>query len=241
MDAAFWLEKWSQGQIGFHAAKPNALLVEHVGELLAAPTATEGATRSTGAQGAIGLPASRVRRVYVPLCGKSLDLHFLRGAGFDEVVGTELSPLATEAFFAEAGLKPEVRMHDGWREFVAPGIRIIEGDIFTLPPGAIPPCDAAYDRAALVAMDPARRPAYINHLKSVLRPGSPILLIAFNYDTSRMSGPPFSVDAAVVHECFPPPASPRLLGTRELINSEPRFRDRGLSSIREECWVLEHN
>ncbi len=254
MDAAFWLEKWQQGQTGFHAARPNALLVEHVGALRPGPT----------------------RRVYVPLCGKSLDLHFLRSAGFDEVIGTELSPLATAAFFAESGLVPEVREHAGWREFLVPAdgaptfepsahyvdsasarpaatepnttvaearpalaaLRIIEGDIFTLPAGAIPPCDAAYDRAALVAMDPSRRSAYLAHLDSVLRPGSPILLIAFSYDTARMSGPPFSVDAAVVHECFPPPATPRLLTSRELISSEPRFRDRGLTSIREECWVV---
>ncbi len=215
MDAAFWLEKWQQGQTGFHAARPNELLVRHASELRPGP-----------------------RRVYVPLCGKSLDLHFLRSAGFDEVIGTELSPVATEAFFAEAGLVPELRQHDGWREFSVPGIRIIEGDIFTLPSSAIPLCDAAYDRAALVAMDPLRRATYIRHLRSALRPGAPILLIAFSYDTSRMSGPPFSVDAAVVHECFPPPASPRLLASRELISSEPRFRDRGLTSIREECWVV---
>ncbi len=63
-------------------------------------------------------------------------------------------------------------------------------------------------------------------------------VIAFSCDTSRMSGPPFNVDAAVVHECFPPPATPRTLTSRELISSEPRFRDRGLTSIREECWVI---
>jgi thiopurine S-methyltransferase len=242
MDAGFWHEKWRQGQIGFHASRPQDLLVEHVAALHAE------ASRHARDPAAMG--------IYVPLCGKSLDLHFLRGAGFAEVIGTELSPLAVESFFAESGLAPKVREHEGWREYVVPAgakpttgpmfgkaetvcaLRMIQGDIFTLPAGAIPRCDAVYDRAALVAMDPSRRERYVAHLRALVHPTAPLFLMAFSYDTGRMAGPPFSVDESVVNACFPAPARPERLATRELIDTEPRFRERGLDSIREDAWLI---
>jgi thiopurine S-methyltransferase len=44
----------------------------------------------------------RGSRVFVPLCGKSLDMIWLAQRGY-EVIGVELSPIAVRAFFLELG------------------------------------------------------------------------------------------------------------------------------------------
>ena len=83
MDAAFWLQRWQEGQIGFHRSDVMPLLEKHWPSLQ--------------------LPAGS--RVLVPLCGKSLDMHWLAAQGH-RVLGVELSPLAVTQFFEEAGLTP---------------------------------------------------------------------------------------------------------------------------------------
>ena len=63
MDANFWEKRWETGQIGFHLAEVNPLLVRHHHVL--PPRA----------------------RVFVPLCGKSLDLVWLAKEGHAVVGG----------------------------------------------------------------------------------------------------------------------------------------------------------
>ena len=83
MDRAFWQDKWASGQIGFHEAETHPLLVAHF-DALDVPSAVP---------------------VFVPLCGKSLDMVWLRERGHD-VVGVELSALACASFFEERAEKP---------------------------------------------------------------------------------------------------------------------------------------
>jgi len=86
MQPEFWLQRWQQGQIGFHRGEGMPLLERHWPALQVAPGG----------------------RVLVPLCGKSLDMHWLAAQGH-RVLGVEISPLAVQQFFAEAGLRPERR------------------------------------------------------------------------------------------------------------------------------------
>ncbi len=83
---AFWHERWTSNQIGFHQQKHNPLLETHW-------SIAEG-------------------RVLVPLCGASRDLAWLASRGH-EVVGVELSELACAKFFEEHGLEP-VRQGNRW-------------------------------------------------------------------------------------------------------------------------------
>lgn len=53
MDADFWHRKWANNDIGFHEGAVNPLLVKHFS--------------------ALGL--ERGDRVFLPLCGKTLDIH----------------------------------------------------------------------------------------------------------------------------------------------------------------------
>ncbi len=53
---------------------------------------------------------------------------------------------------------------------------------------------AAYDRAALVALPPSMRERYAQHFATLMPAGSRTLLVAFEYEQTIKDGPPFSVE-----------------------------------------------
>lgn len=174
MDPDFWHQKWKSNEIGFHQDAANALLVKHVGRLALA----------------------KGDRVFLPLCGKTLDIHWLLGNGY-RVAGAELSQLAVEQLFEELGTEPAITHHGDLDRYSAEGIDIFVGDIFGLDAETLGPIDAVYDRAALVALPRDMRSLYATHLMR-MSSHAPQLLICFEYDQARMQGPPFSIDAGEV-------------------------------------------
>ncbi|MDX2267127.1 MAG: thiopurine S-methyltransferase [Bryobacter sp.] len=186
MDPDYWHQKWANRQVNFHQPQPNALLVEHLSAL----------ALLSGA------------RILVPLCGKSLDIHWLLDQGY-HVVGAELSRLAVEELYAELGHSPTLTttLTPGPLDhFSAPMLDVFAGDIFHLTSetlGPLAPIDAIYDRAALVALPPDTRTRYAHHLQRLTR-GAPQLLLTFEYDQNTMPGPPFSVPAEEVHRHYAP-------------------------------------
>lgn len=174
---AFWHERWTTNQIGFHLPEPNAQLLRWW------PT--------------LNLPSGA--RVLVPLCGKTHDLAWLAGQGH-AVVGVELSALACTAFFEEHGLVPAVEARGPFMAWSAGNVTILQGDVFDLP--QVAPLDgfaAVWDRAALIALPPDLRARY---LREIQVPG-PHLVVTMVYDQSRRDGPPFSVPDEVVLGSWP--------------------------------------
>ncbi|MCX2794346.1 thiopurine S-methyltransferase [Microbulbifer thermotolerans] len=169
MEAGFWHKRWAKNEIAFHEGKPNALLVKHVSAL-------------SIAQG---------KRFFVPLCGKTQDIPWLLARGY-QVVGAELSRIAVEQLFAEAGVEPEITSAGGLTRYSAEAVDLFVGDIFNLTAEQLGPVDAIYDRAALVALPEPMRRRYSAHLQAITG-GVPQLLITFEYDQRLVAGPPFSV------------------------------------------------
>lgn len=170
MHGDFWHERWRENRIGFHEDAEHPLLTRHWGTL--------------GVDGGA--------RVFVPLCGKSLDMVSLRAMGH-EVVGVELSALAIQAFFAEQGLAVNREERQGFDRWHAPGYELLVGDFFCLEPASLGPVAAVYDRASLIALPLAMRSRYAQCMRALLDQGVRSLLITLNYDTPDMDGPPFSV------------------------------------------------
>ncbi|MCJ8141949.1 thiopurine S-methyltransferase [Ancylobacter sp. A5.8] len=169
MEHEFWHRKWSDNDIGFHSAAPHPLLLRHLAALGLHPGA----------------------RVFLPLCGKSLDIHWLLQQGY-RVAGAELSRLAVEQLFAELNLTPAITYEGTLERFEAEAITVFAGNIFDLDRDALGPVDAVYDRAALVALPEAMRGEYTAHLAALTHHARQ-LLISFDYDPALMAGPPFSV------------------------------------------------
>lgn len=169
MEPNFWLQKWQDNSIAFHKSEANPALVNHF-DKLSLPTGS---------------------RVFVPLCGKTLDITWLLSQGY-RVAGVELAELAIEQLFANLGVSPTVTQAGQVRLYRAEDIDIFVGNIFDVSSDNIGMVDAVYDRAALVALPAAMRQQYTAHLLNLTDSASQ-LLVTFEYDQTQMSGPPFSI------------------------------------------------
>ncbi len=218
MDAAFWLRRWRESQIGWHHDEVNLQLERLWAEL--------------------ELPAAG--RVLVPLCGKSRDLAWLAAQG-QRVLGVEISPLAVEAFFREQGVTPTSRALAPFQVWSAGLIEILCGDFFALTPELMEAVDGFYDRASLVALPPPMRRRYATCLAGLLANGSRGLLLSLEYPQSEMDGPPFSVSADEVQALFERSFRIRLLHTLNALESNPKLAERGLSRLQEKAYLLQRH
>jgi thiopurine S-methyltransferase len=211
MQHDFWQARWRAGQIGFHLDAVNPHLVEHVARL--------------------GPPGTRV---LVPLCGKSHDLAWLAAAGYD-VWGVEFVPEAASAFFAERGLSPETRSLPGGAQALRVGaVTIVVGDLFALDASVVGGAGAIYDRAALVAVDPPRRDDYLARLRALAADDARALFVTMEHDTG--SGPPFSVEPEALARLAAGRFALDPLAVHDLLDAEPRWRERGATYLRERIW-----
>lgn len=205
MDCDFWLGAWREGKTGFHLGVVNPQLLAHHQVL-------------------------RGTRVLVPMCGKSLDLAWLASRG-RQVVGVELSELAVNQLFEEQQLTPRVRREGELLRYEAGSLTIFCGDFFALEPAQLGTIDAFYDRAALVALPPELRVRYVAHMAQLLPAPLVGLLVSFEYPQAEMSGPPFSVPQAAVRKLYEPTFTVELRASQDILAQEPRFRERGLTSL----------
>jgi len=97
---------------------------------------------------------------------------------------------------------------------------------------------AVYDRASLIALPPEMRESYARHLVSILPPATQILLVTVEYPQAEMQGPPFSVTSKEVAALYRDYAEVRLLTQRDVLDKNPRFRERGLSRLNEYIYLL---
>ena len=174
MEPQFWHDRWAKNEIGFHKGEANPFLVTYFHELALAK----------GSQ------------VFVPLCGKTLDIPWLLSKGY-RVAGAELSTVAIEQLFAELGVTPTITRAGGLDKYSTDNLDIFVGDIFQLSKQMLGPVNAIYDRAALVALPPDMRVRYTTHLTE-LTDHAPQLLICYEYDQRVMDGPPFSISSEEV-------------------------------------------
>lgn len=213
MDREFWIERWKRGETGFHQQQGNDLLLKHWASLQVPP----------------GVP------VFVPLCGKSVDLVWLAAQG-RKVIGAELSPLAVGDFFKEQNLTPDVRQDGAFEVYTAGPITIWCGDFFALEPkvtaGAV-----VYDRAALVAMPPTMQRDYANKLLD-LAPAAAILLVSLSYPDGQITGPPFSTLGEQVRALFEVTHDINIAETRDGLAASPALKDRGVTALEETAYVM---
>ena len=213
---AFWLERWELGETSFHESEVNEHLITFWPEL----QIPEGS------------------RVLVPLCGKSLDMIWLRSRGFD-VLGVELSQLAVEAFFQEHSIDPKITADSDMQIYRAPSITIACGDFFNLQARILKGVTAVYDRAALVALPPDVRRRYAAALSNGLPEKSVMLLVTVEYDVKEMQGPPFSVSDAEVEGLYGEHFEITLKYEDEnMLDRVPRFRERGVSWMTGRVYAL---
>lgn len=232
MDPDFWRARWRAQEIGFHQAEASWALVAH-GARLGLGVLPEPAQPSLDAPTAVEGPSLRV---LVPLAGKSLDMLYLARGGA-QVTGVELVESAVEAFYAERGWSPErvaASAQVPLARYHAHQVTLYAGDFFAFHAEPFP---AIYDRAAMIALPPALRSRYVQHLRGLLARGGRLLLVTLDYPQALRSGPPFAVPASEVEQAFAGLEIERL-ETRDSLASSPRFRELGLERLDETAWLV---
>jgi thiopurine S-methyltransferase len=215
VDQDFWHQRWAANRIGFHLPETNPWLQRYWPLL--------------------GLNSGA--RVFVPLCGKSLDMLWLLEQGY-RVVGVEISRLAVAAFFEENGLVPEIRQEQRFNRWRCDELELLCGDFFDLQATDLGPVAGVFDRAALIALPPALRSRYVTQLITLLDPGTQGLLITLGYDQPAMNGPPFSVMPDEVGRLFGSHFNITAVHTEDVLAGHERFREAGLSELTESVWRL---
>lgn len=211
MDPNFWHDRWANNEIGFHQNEANPLLVANFN--------------------ALSLPPGS--RIFLPLCGKTLDIGWLLVQGY-RVAGAELSELAVGQLFSELAITPGITARGPIKHYHADNIDIFTGDIFDVSGDLLGPVDAVYDRAALVALPETLRKRYTAHLTAITRQ-APQLLICFEYDQTRLEGPPFSISPEEVHQHYSDIYNLSLVMSVDLADGL-----KGLSQVKEHVWLLEN-
>ncbi|KXZ73721.1 Thiopurine S-methyltransferase [Acinetobacter venetianus] len=208
MKHEFWHDKWQSNNIGFHLSNPNPLLIKHIHSLNLQPQA----------------------RIFIPLCGKSLDIHWLLEQGF-HVTGIDLSPIAIEELISELKLEFTVSQVGDLTHYLHQSIDLYVGDFFELNIDHISKIDATYDRAALVALPEHMRETYTQHLVQLTQ-NAPQLLISFEYDQDLLAGPPFSVPEQEIRKYY---ASHYQI--KQLASEYEKLK--GKVDAKENVWLLE--
>ena len=171
-----WNERWKVGFCPWHEGQVNDLLQKHIQDL------TKG---------------ERNLQIFLPLCGKSVDLLWLADNGHN-VVGVECSRGAIESFFEENNLEYTTEAIN-----LAPNgayihkakdkeIIIFECDIFSFSSDvAGRKFDAIWGRSALTALGSEEmRTKYVEVMSGLLVPSGRWMIETFDYDPAdKTTGP----------------------------------------------------
>ena len=215
LNPEFWNERWRNNQIGFHRADVNPWLMKYWDSV----------------------PVEKGSPVFLPLAGKTLDIPWLVEKGFS-VKAIECSRIAVEEFFISqhwSAEKISVATLQCWQHEV---VDFYCGDYFDMSPDMLAGVKVVYDRASLIAFPFEQRKRYVEKLMQLLPSRPPILLVTVEYPQHEMNGPPFAVPESEVQELYGRYYDIKKLDEGDLLDIEPRWRQKGLSSMDEKVFLL---
>ena len=215
MDSEFWQSRWRDNEIGFHQATANPWLAKFWDQL--------------------GVPSGE--NVFVPLCGKSLDMRWLADRGYS-VQGIELADLAVQAYFAGSEESVQRDVRGRFQRYATADTEILCGDFFEVTANHLNAPAAVFDRAALIALPEKLRARYADHLLRVIPDGAQMLLITLEYHQERLKGPPFSVSPEEVTIHFEERCSVSLLESQSTDDLPPKFAAAGVNQATESVYRI---
>jgi thiopurine S-methyltransferase len=181
---------------GWHLAEVNESLVKHGSHILPADDTCQ----------------DYAARIFVPLCGKTVDMAYLASKQNVEVIGLDgirlpLEEFATEHPSLQIVPLPASNSGDKYERLAGKNISFLKGDYFDLDETAAGGrFDAVWDRASIIAIEPHLREQYVETMSRVIKPGGTLLVSTLERRTGseegRNSGPPFSVPEAEVRRLY---------------------------------------
>lgn len=210
-----WLERWQDNRIGFHQENINSRLIHFWPELRLAAGSS----------------------VFVPLCGKTRDMIWLRDQNL-HILGSELSELACTDFFNENKIDFSTSSLGNLQQFSGEKITLIQGDFFDISSEMLTTVSGVFDRAALIALPAETRVQYASHLARILPVSVKILLISMEYDQNKMSGPPFSVSEKEIRSLFQTQFDVEVISQSSGPDIVGNLKERGLDTLDEKVYLL---
>lgn len=212
MKAQFWLDRWNEGQIGFHQEVFQEKLLKYF------PT----------------LSPRKDQSVLVPLSGKTKDLIWLNEQGL-KVHGVELAHKAVEAFLAENNLSAFHQTQDqDFTHYSINNLKISCGDFFKLNTSV--KYDFIYDRASLVALPPEMRIEYARVITDALDTNGKYLLFVYQYNQEQLEGPPFSIDKEEITKLYGAAFNIEMLESEEVKSQGSKLN--ALSAAKQNIYLL---
>ena len=214
----YWQQKWESDDIGFNQSQPNQLLQRY-----------------------FNIAHSKLGdHIFVPLCGKSIDMIWLVNQGYN-VVGVELSTIACEAFYQENNIPVSMTRTDDFTVYRSDKITLYAGDFFKLSKEMLGRIDVVYDRAALIALPAELRQRYAAYLLKLIDLDTVIFLITTVYNQNEMTGPPFSVDDKEVATLYSNRFKVKQIYNKPVQVIPSHLQARGLVTAHEQVYYLSHN
>lgn len=208
MEEGFWQTRWQRDQIGFHLNQVNPGLAAYWSRL--------------------AIPKGS--KVFVPLCGKSVDMCWLADQGYS-VLGIELIEKAVIDFFVEQNLTPVITQQGSFTQYSAGAITILYGDFFNLTAEDLVDYPVFYDRAALIALPSGLREQYAHHLSNIMPKPCKGLLLTMDYPQQQMKGPPFAVPPEQVEQLLGGAFTVECTEERDILEQEWRFKAVGITRM----------
>ena len=212
---ADWLKFWENNETNWHGDKITQELVEYFELFELEPR----------------------DKVFVPLCGKSLDMLYIMNQGFS-VVGVEISEIGVRQFFSENNLTYKITKVDDFDLYSSENLEIYCGDFFSLTSKHLNNVKAVLDSKSLIALEPDLRQKYAKHLNDIISLGVRILLVTLQYPQHQMSGPPFSVDESEVESLFSMAFESRKLKSFNDIENGSKLVHAGVDFINNAAYCL---
>ena len=208
-----YILQWQGDKLGWHKEDINPHLLKHINTILL----------SSNAGNAYPIPK---HNIFVPLCGKSIDLVYLAThTGISNVVGIDIVRNAAVDFASEHTEftiqevdKQQCKEEEddtnnkigkdtttSIQKFKGNKLTILIDDLFKMPTNNR--YDIIYDRASIVAIKPSLRQEYVNLMGTLLQPGGSILLVTLDRRTTtseeaKNDGPPFSLDEKEIRQLY---------------------------------------
>ena len=213
MESSFWHKCWERNALGFHQQQVHPFLIEHFTSMC----------------------LSSDKHVFVPLCGKTLDMAYL--AQFIRVTGNELSEIACRDFFLDNGFEYQQQHIGDFTQYSCAQLSLLQGDFFGLSTGLIGNVDWIYDRAGLIALPVSMQQKYVEHLKTFFSVCTRLFLVTLEFPSKQIKGPPFAITADDVEKLFSG-FKVTCVATNELEDKQFAQRSLDVDYLQEKLYII---
>ena len=221
MEISYWESRWRNNRTGFHVNGVFPTIVDvwddHFSDV-------------------------DLSTVLVPLCGKSHDMLWLKHKEAQKIIGIEAIAQACEEFFEEQDEENVISVEKKPFTLYEKGIfQLWQGDFFKMRKKLIPNPTFVFDRAALVALPPDMRIKYVQKIDELTAGSDSCVkfLHTFEYNQSKMSGPPFAVSEDEVFQLYDKNWHIHQILNRPIIDRLEKYKHRGLKEMAEVVYRLE--